>query len=147
VKDNVVFFGDSAWLEDVQDAVRSLAQDSQQEEAQAAAAAAGGDETSVQEASERSRKRARTSQDEALLVFREVMTEPRVRNLPSTVEEFFKHLALSEAQIQGLLSLLPASTHAPSFLLLFGLEEAQLVEAGLAGVQVRAWKNASSKLI
>jgi hypothetical protein len=144
----VAFFGDSAWLEDVQEAVRSLADDSQQQEA--AAAAAGGDETSVQEpssASERSRKKARTSQEEALLVFREVMSEPRSRNLPNTVEEFFKQLALSDAQIQGLLAFLPASTHAPSFLLLFGLEEAQLVEAGLAGVQVRAWQNASSKLI
>lgn len=140
-----MFFSQADWMDDVLQQVRSLASDSQQQEA-----AAAGEAESVVEpssASERSRKKQRTSAEEALQVFREVMSEPRTRNLPSTVDEFFKQLALSDAQIQGIIALLPAAAQTPSFLLLFGLEEAELLGAGLAGVQVRAWQNAASKLI
>jgi hypothetical protein len=144
----VVFFAQADWLDDVLSAVRSLEADSKQQEDVAAAAATGGDtESASVTGSERPRKKARTSADDAMLVFREVMSDPRSRNLPLTPDEFFKQLALTDDQIASISAQLPASTVHPSFLLLFGLEEAQLVAAGLQPVQIRAWQNASNKLI
>lgn len=147
VKEHVLFFSRTDWLDDVLQAVRSLEEDSKQEEAAAAAAMAGDAGTSSVTGSERPRKKPRSTADEALIVFRDVMTDPRMRNLPQTPEEFFKHLALSDEQIAAIIMQLPASSAPLSFLLLFGLEKAELEAAGLQPVQIRAWQNASSKLI
>lgn len=60
--------------------------------------------------------------------------------LPTSVEELFQQLGMSDEQCSNIRSLLPpAAAVNPSFHLLLGLAPEDLTDAGLSPVQMRAW--------
>jgi hypothetical protein len=138
------FFALQDWLHEVMKQTRGL--DGITDEGAAAAASAPPSSDSVAD-SQRSRKKPRLT-DEALVVFREVMSSPADRHLPANPAQLFSQLALSPEQIAGIIALLPAAAASePSFLLLCGLTDEDLASASLSSVQIRAWNRAASKLI
>ena len=140
------------WMDDIHLAIRSLADDSKQQEegaAAGAAAAAGSEEdssASVAGGPRVKRARSHSTASEAMEVFERVMTEPRQRNLPSSVEEFVSQLGISEEQQTKINTLIPPAAQL-SYVMLSGLSQQDLEWAGLTPQQVRAWLKVLDKLL
>jgi hypothetical protein len=117
--------------------------------AEAAEEQEGADDSELESAASKRPRRSSGSGSatgEAVLAFREFIDLQRQQRGPSSADEWWSAVGLTEDQKKAVLDLMPPSClPSPSPFLLAHVEESELRECGLSSIQLRTWLGLAKK--